>query len=400
MEPRRFLTDLLRVAIDAALPAKIVPPAIAGISRPRGRTVVIGAGKASAAMAQAFESAWGGPLAGIVATRYGHAVPCRQIEILEAGHPVPDAAGERAARRILTAVEGLTDDDLVVALISGGGSALLPLPNPGMSLTEEQALTRKLLNSGARISEINTVRKHLSAVKGGQLGLACRPARLVTLVLSDVPGDDPSMVASGPTIADPTTVADAEAVLERYGIPRPPGLRETPKSLEGEVHLVGSARLSLEAAARYAEDRGVRATILGDAIEGEAREVAREQAALARRSGPGLLLSGGETTVTVRGEGVGGRNVEYLAALAEALEGAPDVWAIAADTDGIDGMGEAAGAIVTPTTGRRARELGMPLADVLARNDAHGLFTALGDSVVLGPTLTNVNDFRAIWTAA
>jgi glycerate 2-kinase len=418
-DTRTLLRAMFDAAVATADPAKIVPQNLPDL--PRGRTVVVGAGKASAAMARAFEQSWKGSLSGIVATRYGHAVPCDRIEIIEAAHPVPDAAGERAAHRILECVRGLGPDDLVVALISGGGSALLAAPVPGLTLADEQAVNRVLLASGASIEEMNCVRKHLSSIKGGRLAAAAHPARVVTLVISDVPGDDPAVIASGPTVADPTSYSDAREVLKRYGISEPRSVilhldaarDETPKPgdprlARSETRLIANPQRSLLAAAEIALAHNIIPVILGDAIEGEAREVARVMAGIARQvvnyhqpvPAPCVLLSGGETTVTVRGKGRGGRNVEFLLALAVALGGLPNVWAIAADTDGVDGAEEVAGAIVSPTTLCRAAESGIRASDRLADNDAHGFFEAIGDQVITGPTLTNVNDFRAILVSA
>jgi len=413
--PRVLLRRMFDAAIDAAQPARCLPPHLP--PPPRGRTVVVGAGKASAAMARAFEAHWPGEVSGIVVTRYGYAVPCERIEIVEAAHPVPDAAGMSAARRILDLVRGLTADDLVVALISGGGSALLVQPAPGLTLDDKQAVNRALLKSGATIGEMNCVRRHLSAIKGGRLAAACHPAAVVTLLMSDVPGDDPIDIASGPTVADPTTCADALDIVRRYAIDVPAPVRRVLESRAGESVKPGDPRLaraatrmiaapqaSLEAAAAVARAAGVTPMILGDAIEGEAREVGTVMAGIAHQVAqhgqplppPCVLLSGGETTVTVRGGGRGGRNVEFLLALALALDGRPDVHALAGDTDGVDGQDEIAGAIVTPDTLARAWALGLRPRDRLADNDGHGFFGALGDAVVTGPTLTNVNDFRAI----
>jgi hydroxypyruvate reductase len=413
--PRRLLRAMFDAAVAAAQPALCVPPHLP--AAPRGRLVVIGAGKASAAMARAVETHRDGPLSGLVVTRYGYAVPCERIEIVEAAHPVPDAAGERAARRLLRAVEGLDADDVVLCLVSGGGSSLLPLPLPGLTLADEQALNRALLASGATIGEMNCVRRHLSAIKGGRLAAACRPARVVNLVLSDVPGDDPVDIASGPTVPDPSTCADALDILRRYRIDVPPralDLLESgdcesmkpgdPRLPAIETRLVATPQQSLEAAARVAREAGYDAHILGDAIEGEARDVAKAMAGIAlqvARRGqpfarPCVLLSGGETTVTVRGHGRGGRNVEFLLSLALALDGEPGIHALAADTDGVDGQEEIAGAWLAPDTLARAWASGMNPRQRLDDNDGHGFFGALGDSLVTGPTLTNVNDFRAI----
>lgn len=414
-EPRALLRRLFDVAVDAAKPERVVPRHLP--APPKGRTIVVGAGKASAAMARALEDHWPGPLSGLVVTRYGHGVPCRRIEIVEAAHPVPDAKGRAAAARILELVQGLTADDLVIALISGGGSALLSLPAAGLTLEDKQAINRALLRSGADIGEINCVRKHLSAIKGGRLAAAAYPARVVTLVISDVPADDPSVIASGPTVPDATTFADARAVLAKYGISEPAAVlrhleraeEETPKPgdprlARAETVMIATPQMSLEAAAESARGAGVTPLILGNAIEGEAREVGRVMAGIARQaalygqpaSAPAVLLSGGETTVTVRGEGCGGRNVEFLLSLAIDLNGLADVYALAADTDGIDGAAEVAGAIITPDTLARAEAKQVRARERLADNDGHGFFEALSDQVISGPTLTNVNDFRAI----
>lgn len=411
IEPRDLLRRMFDAAVAVAQPARCVPPHLP--PRPAGRLVVVGAGKASAAMARAVEDHWPGPLSGLVVTRHGHAVPCSRIEIVEAAHPVPDAAGEAAARRMLGLVQDLGPDDVVLCLISGGGSALLPLPLDGLTLADKQAVGRALLACGAGIREINCVRRHLSAIKGGRLAAACAPARVVTLLISDVPGDDPVDIASGPTVADPTTCGDALAILDRYGIAAPAavyevlqsGRGESVKSLPpGDVRIVAAPQASLEAAAEVARRAGVTPHILGDAIEGEAREVAKVMAGIARQAAtrgqpfapPCVLISGGETAVTVRGSGRGGRNVEFLLALGLALDGLAGVHAIACDTDGIDGAEAVAGAILSPDTLDRAWSLGIRPPDSLAANDGHGFFGALGDSVVTGPTLTNVNDFRAI----
>jgi hydroxypyruvate reductase len=378
---------------------------------------VLGAGKASAAMARAVEEHWPGQLEGLVVTRTGHGVPCQRIEIVEASHPVPDARGEDAARRILALAESAGPDDLVLCLISGGGSALLALPAEGITLEEKQAVNRALLASGADITAMNTVRKHLSAIKGGRLAAAAYPAATVSLLISDVPGDDPSVIASGPTVADPTTFADARAVLARYGID-PPGpvarhlaeaAEETPKPSDprlarSRIEIIASPLSSLRAAAAVVSASGIAPLILGDAIEGEAREVGRTLAGIALSSkahglpvgAPTVLLSGGETTVTVKGNGRGGRNAEFLAGLALGLHGSPGIHALAADTDGIDGSEDNAGAILAPDTLARAQAAGLDVTALIADNDCYALFAALGDLVVSGPTLTNVNDFRAI----
>lgn len=414
-EARDLLEAMFRAAVAAADPARLIrdhlPP------RPKGRTVVVGAGKASAAMARAFEDAWDGWLEGLVVTRYGHGVPCSRIRVVEAAHPVPDPAGEAAALEILRLVQGLNEDDLVVALISGGGSALLSAPAPGLTLADKQVVNRRLLTSGADIAEMNCVRKHLSAVKGGRLAAAAWPARMLTLTISDVPGDDPAVIASGPTVPDPTTFADARAILARYGIDGPASViahleaaaDETPKPgdhrfVRNEVRLIATPRLSLHAAAEVANTRGIAPLILSDSIEGEAREVARVMAGIARQVGrwgeplpaPAVILSGGETTVTVRGNGRGGRNVEFLLGLALALNGQPNVHAVAGDTDGVDGAEEVAGAFIAPDTLARARSLGVDARKSLADNDGHSFFERLGDQLITGPTRTNVNDFRAV----
>ena len=419
-------TDLLRQMFDAAVAA--AQPAVALPAHlpepPKGKTLVIGAGKASAAMAKALEDCWPGPkdqFGGLVVTRYGYAVECQNIEIVEAAHPVPDAAGERAARRILELVQGISADDLVICLISGGGSSLLSLPAPGLTLADKQAVNKALLKSGATIHEMNCVRKHLSAVKGGRLAAACAPARVVSLLISDVPGDDPDVIASGPTVPDPTTFADALGILEKYRLDQPGaipasvlehlqgGEEETPKPDDPrlahiETRMIAAPQLSLEAAARVAQEHGYTPLILGDSLEGEARDVALVHAGIAKQvvrhgqpvKAPCVLLSGGETTVTVRGKGRGGRNAEFALALAVALQGQERVYAIACDTDGIDGTEDNAGAVVTPTTLARAETQSLNAKKYLANNDGYSFFQALGDLVISGPTLTNVNDFRAI----
>jgi glycerate 2-kinase len=411
-----LLRAMFDAAVAAALPDRIVPAHLP--PPPKGRTIVLGAGKASAAMAKAVEDHWPGPLEGLVVTRYGHAVPCERIEIVEAAHPVPDAAGRAAAERILQLAREAGPDDLVLCLISGGGSALLALPAEGLTLEDKQAVNKALLASGADIGQMNVVRRHLSAIKGGRLAAAAHPAKVVSLLISDVPGDDPTAIASGPTVPDPSTFADARAILARYGIEPPESVRrhleaaaeETPKPgdprlASAETIIVAKPQASLEAAAVIARAAAVTPIILGDSLEGEAREVGRVMAGMALQvrqhrqpaMAPCVLLSGGETTVTVRGKGGrGGRNTEFLLGLALQLRGLEGVWAIAGDTDGIDGSEDNAGAIVTPDTLERARARGLNPAELLAANDAYGLFAALDDLVATGPTLTNVNDFRAV----
>ena len=422
---------LFQAAVKRALPlhntAAFLPPP------PKGRTLVLGAGKAAGAMAQAVEALWpaDAPLSGLVVTRYGHTPPrptglAQRIEVVEAAHPVPDAAGLEAAQRILALTQELSADDLVLCLISGGGSALLTLPADGLSLQDKQRINQQLLESGAHIGEMNCVRKHLSRIKGGRLGAACAPARVVTLTISDVPGDDPSTIASGPTVADATTCQDALDILRRYGIEVPQaveaalqaGTLETPKpgdaAFSGHgLHLIATPQQSLQAAADAARAAGIAAYILSDEIEGESREVAKVHAAMARAVAKGqgafqkpcVILSGGETTVTIRPrapgaadtpKGRGGRAGEFCMGLAQALQGMDGVWALAADTDGIDGVEDNAGAQVAPDTLARAAALGLKITDHLQRNDAYGYFSALGDLVATGPTHTNVNDFRAV----
>ena len=413
---RIFLRSMFDAAVGAAMPAQCVAQNLP--AKPKGRTIVVGTGKASAAMAQALELSWNGPLQGLIVTRYGHAVPCKQIEIIEAAHPVPDDAGARGAARMLDMVAGLTKEDLVIALISGGGSALLSLPAEGISLEEKRSVNRALLKSGAPIAEMNCVRKHLSAIKGGRLAAAAYPAQVVSLVISDVPGDDLAAVGSGPTVADPTTFAQARAIIAKYKIDAPPSVMrhlekardETPKPgdprLAGVVtKLIASPQKSLEAAAAVARKAGIVPVILGDSIEGEAREVGFVMAGIAlqsRRFGqplpaPCVLICGGETTVTVRGSGAGGRNVEFLLALALKLDGAEKITALAAYTDGVDGAREVAGAFITPDTLSRARAMGIDPWASLSNNDGHGFFESLKDQIITGPTLTNVNDFRAVY---
>jgi glycerate 2-kinase len=416
---RALLRAMFDAAIASAQPARCLPPHLP--QQPVGRVIVIGAGKASAEMARVVEQHWQGELHGLVVTRYGYRVPCERIEIVEAAHPQPDEAGEQAARRMLAMVSGLRADDLVLCLISGGGSALLPLPAPGITLAHKQAVNAALLASGAGIAEINCVRRHLSGIKGGRLAAACHPAQVLTLLMSDVPGDDLIDIASGPTVPDPTTCADALAVLARYRIEVPPEVAALLESGAGETVKPGDPRLAgaqtrmivrpqtaLEAAARVARDAGIPTYILGDSIEGEAREVGKVMAGIAHSVAvhgqpfqpPCILLSGGETTVTVRGNGRGGRNVEFLLSLALTLNGRPGIHALAGDTDGVDGQEEIAGACIGPDTLARAVALGLQPARSLANNDGHGFFQALGDAVITGPTLTNVNDFRAILIGA
>ncbi len=417
-QPRDLLTRMFHAAVTAAAPDICMPPHLP--APPAGRTIVVGAGKAAAAMAQAVETHWPAdrPLSGLVVTRYGHGVgPLERIEVVEASHPVPDHAGRAAAARMLELVRGLGPDDLVLCLISGGGSALLALPAPGIELADKQAVNRALLHSGAGIHEMNCVRKHLSAIKGGRLAMAAAPAALVTLLISDVPGDDPSVIASGPTVPDDTTLADARAVLRRWRIEPPAAVAawlldpaaETPKPGDPAFRstrtvMVATPQASLEAAAAVARAAGVAPVILGDAIEGEAAEVARVMAGIARQCArhgqpapaPCVLISGGETSVTVRGHGRGGRNAEFLLGLAVALDGHPGIHAIACDTDGIDGTEDNAGAWLAPDSLARAASLGLNARERLTDNDGHGFFAALGDLIVTGPTRTNVNDFRAI----
>ena len=415
MDARQLLRRMFDAAIASAQPARCLVPHLP--DAPRGRMIVVGAGKASAAMARAVEDHWSGELSGLVVTQYGYSVPCERIEIVEAAHPVADQAGFDAARRMLELVRSLTPDDLVLCLISGGGSALLPLPLEGLTLADEQGLGRALLKSGAGISDMNCVRRHLSAIKGGRLAAACHPARVLSLLISDVPGDRPLDIASGPTVGDPSTCQDALGIVRRYRISLPAKALEILESGRGESIKPGDPRLSgaiarivaapeaaLEAAAQVARSAGITPHILGDAIEGEAREVGKVLGAMAlhvahRRQPfepPCVLLSGGETAVTVRGAGRGGRNVEFLLSLALSLDARPDVYALAGDTDGVDGQEPIAGAYLAPDTLLRAQALELNAREMLANNDAHSFFLALGDSLVTGPTLTNVNDFRAI----
>ncbi len=405
----------LRAMFDAAVASADPRRALAAHlpDPPGGRVVVVGAGKSAAVMAAALEDAWPDvPMAGVVVTRYGHAVPTRTIEVLEASHPVPDANSESGARRVLAAVEGLSPDDLVIALMSGGASALLELPAPGLTLADAGRVNRALLASGAAIGEMNAVRKHLSAIKGGRLAAAARPARVVTLVISDVPGDDPAVIGSGPTVPDASTWAEVRAIAAHYGLalPRTDG-PETPKpgEIEADIRMIATPAMALAAAAAAARAHGLSPLILGDALEGESRELGTAMAGIAhsvRSHGhplppPCVLLSGGETTVTI-GQGPagrGGRNTAFLLGLAVALRGASGIWALAGDTDGIDGTEDAAGAIVTPSTLTRARGMGLDPRAVLSAHDSYGLFDAVGDLVRTGPTLTNVNDLRAVLVA-
>ncbi len=408
------LNRIFMAAVASADPAKVLQHHLP--SPPKGRCVVVGAGKASAAMAAALDKAWADVnLSGIVVTRYGHAVPAGRIEIIEASHPVPDDMSAEAARRILASVEGLTADDMVIALISGGGSALMVAPAEGMTLADKMAVNRALLASGATISEMNAVRKHLSRIKGGRLALAAKPARVVSLLISDVPGDDPSEIASGPTVADPSDINNVREIVSRYALDLPENVRkvlekgeETPKAgdIEEDIRLIATPSLALQAAADEAVKLGLTPLILGDSLEGESKDVGAVMAGIALSAsrkglpvkGPAVLLSGGETTVTI-GKGLagkGGRNTEFLLSLALTLKGADGIWAIAGDSDGIDGVEDAAGALVTPDTLARMRNAGADPRQSLVGHDSYTAFKAVGDLVVTGPTLTNVNDIRAI----
>jgi hydroxypyruvate reductase len=418
VDPQVLLRSMFDAAIASAQAARCLP---AHLPRPEelqgGRLIVVGAGKASAEMARVVEAHWDGPMTGLVVTRYGHAAPCQHIEIVQAAHPVPDAAGMNAAQRTLALVQGLSEKDLVLCLISGGGSALWPLPLDGVTLQDKQTVARALLKSGATISEINCVRRHLSAIKGGRLAAACYPARVVTLLISDVPGDAPFNIASGPTVADTTTCANALTIARRYGIDLPTSVRETlqsgvgesvkpgdPRLTRSDVRMIATPQMALEAAAEVARTSGWATHILSDAIEGEARDVGKVLAGLALQvaqrhqpfTPPCVLLSGGETTVTVRGQGRGGRNVEFLLALGIAVNGHAHIHALAGDTDGVDGQEEVAGATLRPDSLERAWSLGLVPQEMLSNNDGHRFFEVLGDAVVTGPTHTNVNDFRAI----
>ncbi|MBQ0818328.1 MAG: glycerate kinase [Methyloceanibacter sp.] len=415
MTPEELLKSMFKAGVDAALPSLCVPAHLP--PRPKGRTVIIGAGKASGAMAKALEDAWDGPLDGLVVTRYGYRVPTERLEVIEAAHPVPDEAGRDAAKRIFELVQGLTEDDLVLCLISGGGSALLALPAEGVTLEDKQAMNKALLASGATISEMNTVRKHLSAIKGGRLAAAAYPAKIVALMISDVPGDDASIIASGPTVPDPSTNEDALGIIKKYGIDVPDNMRrlldtaeETPKPGDPcfenvENIMIATPQASLEAAAAVAREAGVTPVILGDSIEGESRDVALVHAGIARQCAmrgqpeqpPCVLISGGETTITLKGNGKGGPNSEFLLSLAIALDGMEHIYALAGDTDGVDGSEDNAGALIYPDTLARAEKAGINPKAMLANNDPYRFFKGIGDLLETGPTLTNVNDLRAIF---
>ena len=415
IDPKTFLAAIFNAAVAAADPQRTIRDHLPAM--PKGRTIVIGAGKGSAQMAAAFEKVWDGPIEGLVVTRYGYGAACQRIEIIEAAHPVPDAAGLEASRRLLEKVQGLTADDLVVALISGGGSALLPSPAEGLALADEIAVNEALLASGAPIAAMNTIRKHVSTIKGGRLAAASYPAKLVSLVVSDIPGDNPALVASGPTVPDSGNRQEALASIAAYGMKLPASVMahinspaadaprvDDPRFSRNEVHLIASAGVSLEAAAAEARRHGIEAVILSDSIEGEAREVGGVHAAIAREVAtrnrpfpkPVLILSGGETTVTVRAKGKGGRNTEFLLAFAIGISGIGGVHALAADTDGIDGSEDNAGAFADGSTVSRMRAAGVDAKAMLAGNNAWTAFKAVGDLFVPGPTGTNVNDLRAI----
>lgn len=415
LEPKSFLISIFDAAVAAADPERTIRDHLP--AKPRGRTIVIGAGKGSAQMAAAFEKVWDGPIEGLVVTRYGYGAKCERIEIIEAAHPVPDAAGLEASRRLLEKVQGLTSDDLVVALISGGGSALLPSPAAGLTLADEIAVNEALLASGAPIAAMNTIRKHVSTIKGGRLAAAAYPAKVVSLVVSDIPGDNPALVASGPTVPDTGSRADAQGSIAAYGMKLPDAVMahinspeadapspDDPRFAGNEVHLIASAGVSLEAAAAEAKRQGIEAVILSDSIEGEAREVGGVHSAIAREvatrnrpfSKPVLILSGGETTVTLRAKGKGGRNSEFLLAFAIGISGADNIHALAADTDGIDGSEDNAGAFADGSTVSRMRAAGVDAKAMLAGNNAWTAFNAVDDLFVPGPTGTNVNDLRAI----
>jgi glycerate 2-kinase len=414
LDPQSLLRELFATAIDAAHPRQVLADHLPADRS--GRVIVIGAGKAAAAMAEVIEREWQGEVSGLVVTRYDHGADCRRIEVVEAAHPVPDDAGERVARRVLAMVSNLEESDRVIFLLSGGGSSLLALPAEGIDLADKQAINKALLRSGASIGEMNCVRKHLSAIKGGRLAKACWPASVYTYAISDVPGDEASVIASGPTVADPSTSAEALAILARYQIEIPANVRawlQDPRSetvkpgdpclSRSHFQLIAMPQQSLDAAAARAEAAGVPALILGD-LEGEAREVAKVHAGIARQvllhgqplKAPCVILSGGETTVTVRGNGRGGRNAEFLLSLTHCLKGLPGVYALAGDTDGIDGSEDNAGALMTPDSYRHAARLGLNASDELDDNNGYGYFAALDQLIVTGPTRTNVNDFRAI----
>ena len=415
-DPRQFLIDMFMTAVDAVSADKCLPPFIPGPPAD-GRTIVVGAGKAAAAMAKTLEDNWTGPISGLVITRYGHAVPTKYIEVVQASHPIPDEEGLSATLRILELVQGLNEKDLVICLMSGGGSALLTLPAAGMTFEQKQDISRALLTSGATIADINCVRKHLSDIKGGRLALACAPARVVTLMISDIPGDEPHLIASGPTLPDPTTSGQALDVLRAYRIEIPDNVRkhlqngswETPKPgdvrFEGnESHIVAKAEDALRAAENFVRSAGITPWTLSDSLEGTTGNIAKLHADIVRDvllnqtpfASPGVILSGGEATVSVRGTGKGGRNTEFLLGLAIALERMPDVYAIACDTDGIDGQGDNAGAVCFPDTLSRAREKGLDARACLKNNNSYHFFCVLDDLVITFPTRTNVNDFRAI----
>ncbi|SDH87312.1 hydroxypyruvate reductase [Pseudomonas benzenivorans] len=414
IDPQSLLRELFASAIDAAHPRQVLADCLP--AERSGRVIVIGAGKAAAAMAEVIEREWQGEVAGLVVTRYEHGANCRKIEVVEAAHPVPDNAGERVARRVLELVGNLGEDDRVIFLLSGGGSSLLALPADGITLADKQAINKALLKSGASIGEMNCVRKHLSAIKGGRLAKACWPASVYTYAISDVPGDEATVIASGPTVADPTTSAEALAILARYQIEPPASVRawlQDPRSetvkpgdpvlSRSHFQLIATPQQSLEAAAARARAAGLPALILGD-LEGESREVAKVHAGIARQvvlhgqpiQPPCVILSGGETTVTVRGNGRGGRNAEFLLSLTDCLKGLPGVYALAGDTDGIDGSEDNAGALMTPDSYAQAARLGLSARDELDNNNGYGYFAALDQLIVSGPTRTNVNDFRAI----
>lgn len=415
VESKAFLTAIFKAAVAAADPELTIRKHLP--AKPKGRTIVIGAGKGSAQMAAAFEKAWEGPLEGLVVTRYGYSAPCDRIEVLEAAHPVPDEAGLEAGRRLLELVSGLTEDDLVVALVSGGGSALLPAPPNGLTLAHEIAVNEALLASGAPIAAMNTVRKHVSRIKGGRLAAAAFPAKVVSLVVSDIPGDNPALVASGPTVPDDAGQEEALRIVEAYKLMLPPEVMthlrlraaeaprpDDPRFRRNEVHVIASAAVSLEAAAAEARRWGIEAVILSDSIEGEARDVGSVHAAIAREVAarerpfgkPVLILSGGETTVTLRNWGKGGRNSEFLLSFALGIDGVAGIHALAADTDGIDGSEDNAGAFADGTSVARMRAAGLDAKAILAGNNAWTAFNATGDLFVPGPTGTNVNDLRAI----